>query len=286
LKENISKALLEYSYILSRVIIFNSELLKKMGVSWSKEEDEDPSSENSPLSKETLIHMFEFGGGSLDELVSIALVNRLWASLIGSKVIPTVVQRLQLKAWYNQDSIKSLRTGNGAEICGAWHSSPKGSEYLINSFPFPKTLKSRIPNVQEPALVGPWSAFSAKGGEPRVVKSKAGKKSLQFVNLNGLHPVHLRTSNFDVPLKQPVTIFCVGIAFEDATFVSGINDRFEVCHSYPNASSTLDQPDRAPVSITAHPAGDSSDSDDDPSPSCIVSGNTQPGEWHVYTAGK
>lgn len=118
-----------------------------------------------------------------------------------------------------------------------------------------------------------------------MVKSKAGKKSLQFVNSNGLHPVHLRTSTFDMPLKQPITVICVGIAFEDATFVSGINDRFEVCHSYPNPTSSLDQPDRAPVSITAHPVGDSSDSDDDPSPSCILSGSTQPGEWHVYTAG-
>mmetsp|Transcript_3509 Transcript_3509/g.8188 ORF Transcript_3509/g.8188 Transcript_3509/m.8188 type:complete len:214 (+) Transcript_3509:150-791(+) len=36
--------------------------------------------------------------------------------------------------------------------------------------------------------------------------------------------------------------------------------------------------------MTAHPVGDSSDSDEDPSPSCIVSGSTQPGSWHVYTA--
>ena len=94
----------------------------------------------------------------------------------------------------------------------------------------------------------------------------------------------MRTGAFAQPLLQPVTLFCVGIAFEDATFVSGLNARFEVCHAYP----TQDQPDheRAPVSITAHPVGDSSDSDDDPSPGAIVSGATQPGDWHVYTAGK
>ena len=36
--------------------------------------------------------------------------------------------------------------------------------------------------------------------------------------------------------------------------------------------------------MTAHPGGESSDSDDDPSPSSILSGTTQPGDWHVYTA--
>mmetsp|Transcript_22877 Transcript_22877/g.26901 ORF Transcript_22877/g.26901 Transcript_22877/m.26901 type:complete len:409 (+) Transcript_22877:153-1379(+) len=249
-----------------------------MGVTWSKEED--PCAEG-PLNKEVLIYIFEYLG-SLDELVQIALVNRWWASLIGSNIIQIVVQRMNIKAWYNQDSIKALRNSNGAEVCHTWHSSPKMYQHLLNAFPFPSTLKSKIPTDSDISLSGPWSALGAKGGEPRIVKSKSGKKVLQFVNLTGLHPVHLRTPSFEHPLQQPITIICVGIAFEDATFVSGINDRFEVCHSYPN----INQPDleRAPVSITAHPVGDSSDSDDDPIPSCILSGNTQPGEWHVYTA--
>lgn len=90
-----------------------------MGVSWSSSENDDPSSENNILNKDTLIYMFEFLGGSLDELVSISIVNRYWASLIGGKVIPTVISKLHLKAWYHQESIKSLKTGNVSDLFGS-----------------------------------------------------------------------------------------------------------------------------------------------------------------------
>jgi hypothetical protein len=257
-----------------------------MGVSWSKEEDLDKERENSCiLDKDTLVHIFGYVE-TLDELVRISIVNRWWASLLGKSVVPGVLQRLNLRAWYHQDSIKSIKSSQapaGSAVCSSWHSSPRGTQLLLDSFVFPSTLRARILGEADPALLAAWIATAAKGGEPRVITSRAGRKCLQFVDTPGRQPVHLRTPPFVTPLAQPVTIICVGIAFEDATFVSGINDRFEVCHAYPNAA----QPDneRAPVSITAHPVGDSSDSDDDPIPSCIVSGSTQPGEWHVYTAG-
>jgi len=261
-----------------------------MGVSWSKEgEDALVGEGGGPLNKDTLVHIFEHFD-SLDELVKVAMVNRFWASILGASVVPTILKRHKLKAWYNQDSIKAMKPNSsagvppGVEACTAWHASPRGLQNLVDAFAFPPTLKTRVPaDAEAEKAYGAWTAVAAKGGEPRVVTSKAGKRSLQFVDMAGRHPVHLRTLLFAQPLPQPVTIFCVGIAFEDATYVSGINDRFEVCHAYPSADQG--DSDRAPVSITAHPVGESSDSDDDPNPSFIVSGHTQPGEWHVYTAG-
>jgi hypothetical protein len=319
-----------------------------MGLGMSKEDD--LTGVDSPLTKDALVHIFEYTS-SMDELVPMALVNRWWAALLGQHVVPSHVKRLALHAWYNGDSIKSMRAPSGVDACSVWHASPKGCAALLDCFPFPGTLRSRVgadsADAKSPeamARLGQWAAAAAKGGEPRVLKTKQGRKCLSFVDAPGRHPVHLRTALFPGgALPQPLTIMVVGIAFEDATYVSGINDRFEVrarggracgrvplsrgaarivctfcfrerpvgkgrgydlpppppdwrgcfpclflpfsqvCHAYPAPG----QPDteRAPVSMTAHPVGDSDDSDDDPSPSCIVCGATQPGEWHVYTAG-
>jgi len=259
-----------------------------MGVSWSKEEDV-PGGSGNPLDKETMIYILKHFE-SLDDLASVSMVNRWWSVLLASDVVPEALARMQLKAWYHTDSIRAFRASSappGVEACSAWFASPRGVHHLLRCFPFPETVRSRLPaDCATPAVsaLTPWACAPARGCEPRVVASAFGPKCVQFVDLAGRHPVHLRSRAFAQPLQQPVTLFCVGIAFEDATFVSGLNARFEVCHAYP----TADQPEheRAPVSITAHPVGDSSDSDDDPSPGAIVSGSTQPGAWHVYTAGE
>jgi len=202
-----------------------------MGVGWSREEE--LKSDDSPLNKDALVHIFEYTS-SLDELVTIALVNRWWAALLGQNVVPTVLRRLNMHAWYNGDSIKVFRAPTGVDACSVWHANAKATSLLLDCFPFPATLRSRLGAGDDKSgdaagRLLQWAAAAAKGGEPRVVKSKGGKRCVSFVDAPGRHPVHLRTALFPGgPLAQPLTIIVVGIAFEDATYISGINDRFEV----------------------------------------------------------
>lgn len=256
-----------------------------MGVSWSKETDDLESlAPGSVLNKDTLVHIFGYVD-SLEEISRIALVSRWWSALLAKNVVPGLVHRASLRAWYHADGLKCFRPSQspmGTEACSAWHPSPRGAQLFLDAFAFPTTLRSRVADETDLAALGQWSAAASKGSEPKVIVNKAGKKSLVFVDVPERNAVHLRTALFPAPLAQPVTVFIVGIAFEDSTFVSGINSRFEVCHAYPTANQS--EHDRTPVSITAKPSGNSSDSDDEPNAS-IVCGVTQPGDWHVYCAG-
>jgi hypothetical protein len=320
-----------------------------MGVSWSKElsalmvDDPNVTAEQAALTEaeresklphDALCSIFGYFG-SMDDLVPIAMVNRWWAALLGEHVVPGMVGRMQLKAWYDETSIRAGRKvaltasatapsqqkngtvinagfGSGATVaaCDSWPPNAKGaSELLLGAFAFPRTLRARAaaaaraadPNSSAGAAameaMGPpgaeWIATPSKAvNAPRVITSKAGRRAVQFINLRGSEPVHLRTAQFTEALPQPITIVCVGIAFEDATYLSGLNNRFELCHAYPHSgmfypgSQQPSSSERAPVSMTAHPVGDSSDSDDEPNPSFVVSGATQPGQWHVYSAGE
>lgn len=199
--------------------------------------------------------------------------------------------------------------GSSGEVsaCEEWAPSSAAAELLLGSFAFPEILRARASKITAAAsarsgsdsgsLSGgtrePWTATPTdRKREPRVVTTHTGRKAVQFVTMNGREPVYLRTSVLPKPLRQPVTIMCVGIAFEDATFLSGVNTRFELCHAYPQDGSIypggtpLPASESAPVSMTAHPVVDSSDSDEELNPSFVICGSTQPGQWHVYTAGE
>lgn len=103
-----------------------------------------------------------------------------------------------------------------------------------------------------------WTATPAGGVEPCIVRSRAGLRCLQFVDAGGQCPSFLQTDPFPQPLRQPLTVFLVGIVFEDACFLSGVRNRFELCHGYPQAHQREDE--RSAVSMTAQPMEDSSDS--------------------------
>lgn len=154
----------------------------------------------------------------------------------------------------------------------------------------PPSLSARPPDADGAAEDGPeqnekmvvheWTARPI-GYQPRVVRSAAGRQCVQFVDAAGRNSTYLQTSTLSTPLPQPVTMFLVGIAFDAATFVSGIETRFELCHDYCVPQNGDDE--RAAVSITAHPVADSSDSEE-PAFHSVLMGSTQPGEWHVYSA--
>lgn len=170
----------------------------------------------------------------------------------------------------------------------AWLPNEGAAEHLLDAFAFPETLKRSFAQRHKEACEQEvrakhevWAA-RARTAEPRVVVSAAGRKCVQFIDAAGRQTVFLQTRPLAAPLPQPVTIFCVAIAFDEVTYLSGVHNRFEICHAY--AVERLRDMERAPVAMTAHPVDDSSDTDE-PSDSCVVTGLTRPGEWHVYTAG-
>jgi len=66
------------------------------------------------------------------------------------------------------------------------------------------------------------------------------QRCVQFLNANKERAVYMRTHPFDCgPIQSPVTMFLVGIATEDGCFVSGLKNRFELCHNYGSDSDEL-----------------------------------------------
>jgi len=261
-----------------------------MGLIWSKEVadmeylldssviDGDPSS----LGKANLIRIFQHFG-SLCEMVHVAKVSRRWAFLVGKHVLPQVLERLRVLAWYDEDTIKSGKSSRQTRTCAAWSSKNDIEDALVSTFSRLRTLNASFAQARRPEdakLRERWTALP-KLAEPRVVRSRANKKCIQFVDAVGKSPVFLQTMPFAEPLAQPVTIICVAIAFDEVTYLSGVQNRFELCHAYP--SEHCQAHERAPVAMTAHPIDDSSDTDE-PLDTCVVSGWTRPGDWHVYTA--
>lgn len=242
--------------------------------------------------------------GSLEDCVSSAVVNRAWARILGDIVIPRMIQTsCPLLAWYDERSLETAALPCNARVptCVSWRPH-RGCSQLLDAFPFPAVLKKRaalayrgpVPapaaddaaaeaassEQHEKLAVHEWTARPV-GYQPRVVRSAAGRQCVQFADAAGRNATYLQTSTLSRPVDQPVTVFLVGIAFDAATFVSGLDSRFELCHDYCNGPGGYD--DRAFVSITAHPVADSSDSED-PAFHSVVTGTTQPGEWHVYSA--
>ena len=80
--------------------------------------------------------------------------------------------------------------------------------------------------------------------EPRSVP-----RAVQFLNVDFSHAVRLFTPPFPTgPIPTPITFFLVGIATEDGCFLSGLENRFEIGHLYPqNAHESLVE--RSPICI-------------------------------------
>lgn len=86
---------------------------------------------------------------------------------------------------------------------------------------------------------------------------------VQFLNLDNSHAVRLFTPPFKPgPVPTPITVLCVGIATEDGCFVSGLKQRFEMGHLYPETHGD-DVIERSPICICtdAGTAGSGSDKD-------------------------
>ena len=121
-------------------------------------------------------------------------------------------------------------------------------------------------------------------------------RAVQFLDAPGTHAVRMRTASFERLVEQPVTVFLVGIACEDGCFFSGLQNRFECGHLYPD-NYRDSQMDFSNVSISAsnhtadanlNTSGASGDSDDDedysvPEVDEVVRGLSGPGIWHLYT---
>ena len=61
---------------------------------------------------------------------------------------------------------------------------------------------------------------------------------IQFLNVDGSHAVRLFTPPFKPgPIPAPITVFCVAIATEDGCFLSGLKNRFELGHLYPESAN-------------------------------------------------
>uniref|UniRef100_A0A7S1BC78 Uncharacterized protein n=1 Tax=Corethron hystrix TaxID=216773 RepID=A0A7S1BC78_9STRA len=72
---------------------------------------------------------------------------------------------------------------------------------------------------------------------PRIVRTMAGKRAVQFLNMIGDRAVRLRTPPLSCgPIAQPITIFVVAIALVDGCILSGLRRRFEIGHMYPDNS--------------------------------------------------
>mmetsp|Transcript_25790 Transcript_25790/g.63158 ORF Transcript_25790/g.63158 Transcript_25790/m.63158 type:complete len:639 (-) Transcript_25790:34-1950(-) len=87
-------------------------------------------------------------------------------------------------------------------------------------------------------------APSALVYEPRSIP-----RAVQFLNVDFSHAVRLFTPPFATgPIPTPITFFLVGIATEDGCFLSGLENRFEIGHLYPqNAHESLVE--RSPICI-------------------------------------
>lgn len=250
--------------------------------------------EEMPFPK-VLIYAFEYLS-TMDDAVNAALVSKWWATMLGDSIIPKILEEHRLLAWYDEEGLEMTKnkhggTGMTTYSCTAWNPECISPSRTLNAFPFPEALKARatkkmIALQTERGVTDPdaWIAKPAGSqGYPRVVTTRANRRCLQFVDGAGRNPTYLKTEIFRKPLAQPITLFCVGIAFDDATYLSGIDSRFELFHGYSTMQSPMEDDERAKVSITAHPVVDSSDSDD-PGGQCVVTGTSRPGDWHVYTA--
>jgi hypothetical protein len=93
---------------------------------------------------------------------------------------------------------------------------------------------------------------------PRVINSTpyktgtvtgARQPAVQFLNVDFSHAVRMFTPPFKPgPISTPITIFCVAIATEDGCFLSGLENRFEFGHLYPQyAHESLVE--RSPICI-------------------------------------
>ena len=70
---------------------------------------------------------------------------------------------------------------------------------------------------------------------------------VQFLNSDEKHAVRFMTPQFDCgPIGEPVTILVVGIATEDGCFCSGLHNRFELGHLYPN-SALMELSEMSPI---------------------------------------
>ncbi|CAJ1933754.1 unnamed protein product [Cylindrotheca closterium] len=80
--------------------------------------------------------------------------------------------------------------------------------------------------------------------EPRSIP-----RAVQFLNVDFSHAVRLFTPPFSGgPIPTPITFFLVAIATEDGCFLSGLENRFEIGHLYPqNANESLVE--RSPICI-------------------------------------
>lgn len=91
--------------------------------------------------------------------------------------------------------------------------------------------------------------------------------SVQFLNVDASHAVRLFTPPFKPgPVPTPITVFCVGIATEDGCFMSGLRNRFELGHLYPETILD-DLIERSPVCLstdkTVDEVKDENDATDD-----------------------
>jgi hypothetical protein len=104
-----------------------------------------------------------------------------------------------------------------------------------------------------------YSAPQKGIGEPQL---GIRQPCIQFLNVDSSHAVRLFTPPFETgPVPAPVTVFCVGIATEDGCFLSGLRNRFEFGHLYPETARD-DLIERSPICLCtgldqAHLFGDS-----------------------------
>lgn len=103
---------------------------------------------------------------------------------------------------------------------------------IVRSFP----SQSRAVNlVTEGTAPEPPSVSTPSRTTVTIANQQKQNACVQFLNASGSHAVCMMTPPFACgPIHEPVTIFCVGIATEDGCFLSGLHQRFELGHLYPN----------------------------------------------------
>ncbi|GMH73182.1 hypothetical protein TL16_g06117 [Triparma laevis f. inornata] len=229
-----------------------------------------------------------------------------------SKKRPIIEERRLVECWGGYEGLEVLKVlGFGDSFITSLSkkltppTSP--SPGIINSFLPPPPPHHLSPTHS--LTIGTSHCYpTTPDTQPQCLKGDRKTDVVQFLNLGGDSAVRLMSNGFECGVvEQPVTIFLVGIGMEDGCFMSGLKTRFELGHMYPHTSleSFLDR-SRVKCCASATPmignkfrnleVDGSSDSDSSsdsaesmmsasslPPADEILSGQTRPGNWHLYT---
>ena len=141
---------------------------------------------------------------------------------------------------WEQDDLALLATQKEESNCVPLNNGGQQNEWL-------KRRRRKKRKLQREVL--PKVLNSAPKSSDRNTENGIQQPCVQFLNLDSSHAVRLFTPPFKPsPVPTPITVFCVGIATEDGCFMSGLRQRFEMGHLYPETQRD-DYIERSPICL-------------------------------------